>query len=336
MTPFLPRHVKDLAEEVPEAPAWLVHGLLPKGALALLAAYPKVGKSTLAAEGAVAVAQGRDFLGRRTEQGGVLLIVAEEMKDDVIRRLRHFGMTDTDPVWLWTETVSDTPKDREDMERFIEEKGIVLVIIDTFASYLMISDETNNSLVTLKLKPYVDMAHQKGTTTVLFVHHERKNRDEGDDDTRAIRGGGAILGLADVAFQLQKESGGGTRRRLRIVGRYQEIPPSLKLDYRDGEYVSLGTPEEHTRVAQREKVLAVLPTEGPGSTVAETAKKAGMKEGAARMALEDAHAAKAATRTGTGKRGAPYRYLRVGTPMTDAEPVPAMETTLAEKGAAVS
>jgi RecA-family ATPase len=73
MTPFLPRHVKDLADEVPESPDWLVHGLMPRGALALLSAYPKVGKSTLVGDLIVAVAQGRSFLGRSTEQGSVLV-----------------------------------------------------------------------------------------------------------------------------------------------------------------------------------------------------------------------------------------------------------------------
>src|SRR5713226_4557614 len=100
MTPFRPRSVKELADEVPETPDWLVHHLLPRGSLALLVAYPKVGKSTLATQLAVAVAQGRDFLGRLTQPGGVLYVVAEERRDDVMRRLRHFGMNDTDPIWL--------------------------------------------------------------------------------------------------------------------------------------------------------------------------------------------------------------------------------------------
>ncbi|HEU4370948.1 MAG TPA: AAA family ATPase [Methylomirabilota bacterium] len=97
-----------MAETVTEAIDWLVHGLLPLGTLALLAAYPKVGKSTLATQLAVAVVQGQPFLGRPTRQGGVLYVVAEERKDDVIRRLRDFGWTDADPIWLWEEQVADS------------------------------------------------------------------------------------------------------------------------------------------------------------------------------------------------------------------------------------
>jgi hypothetical protein len=217
-------------------------------------------------------------------------------------------MTETDPICLWTETARDTPTDHGLIEKFIRGNDIALVIIDTFATYLMVKDETDNSEVTRKLTPYVDMAHSTGTT-ILFVHHERKNREDSGDDTRAIRGGGAILALADVAFQL-KPDGGGTRRRLKSVGRFQEVPPTLQLDYRNDEYVSLGTPDEATRAEKRAKVVAVLPATEPGLTVAEVATKAGLGEKAARTALEDAFGRDPIARKGAGRKGDPHRYLR--------------------------
>jgi hypothetical protein len=306
---FRPQWVKDLAAEVPEAPEWLVHHLLPRGRLALLAAYPKVGKSTFATQLAIAVAQGRDFLGRPTYQGGVLYVNAEERRDDLMGRLRNFGMNDADSICLWTETAKDTPEDQALINNFIRENNITLVIIDTFATYLMIQDETNNSQVTARLKPYLDMAHSTGAA-ILFIHHERKNSDGGNDDGRAIRGGGAILAMTGVALQLQRESGGGTRRHLGISSQYSEIPRVLKLDYKDDEYVCLGTPEESSRATQRDKAIAVLPPAKPGLTVAETAKKAEMSLRATRTALERAYVARMAERAGAGRKGDPFRYNR--------------------------
>ena len=328
MTPFLPRHVKDLVDEVIEAISWLVHGLLPRGVLALLVAYPKVGKSTLVYQLAVAVAQGKPFLGRQTSQGGVLIVVAEEMKEDAIRRLCHLGMNEqTDRIWLWTEGVKEAPKEREDIRQFVGENKIGLVIIDTFASYLMIADETDNSVVTLRMKPYVDLAHSTGTA-ILFVHHERKRSNApGEDDTRAIRGGGAILGLADIALQLQRD-GNGNKRRLKIVGRYQDIPHALSLSYQDDEYVCLGTPEEHARAVQEDKILAALGTTTPGCTVDEVAATVGMKPGAVRRILEDLHGVKKADRQGAGKKNDPYRYHRVSTLQAEVPatiPVPVVQ-----------
>jgi hypothetical protein len=230
--------------------------------------------------------------------------------DDVMRRLDHFGRSDADPIWLWTETVSDTPQDQETLQKFIRDHNIALVIIDTLATYLMLRDETDNSNVTVRLRPYLDMAHTTGAT-IIFVHHERKNRDEGGDDSRAIRGGGAILAVVDLAFQLQRATGGGTPRHLRITGRYQEIPRSLKLDYGDEEYVLLGTSEDHTRDAQRARIVEGLPTESPGLTVKEAAAKAGFKENATRVALEEALGKKRVDRSGLGRRGDPWRYFRI-------------------------
>jgi AAA domain len=236
-------------------------------------------------------------------------------------------LADTDPIVLWTETVFDTVQDRGAIEAFIRANNITLVIIDTLATYLLVQDETDNSAVTIRMKPYVDMAHQTGTT-ILFIHHERKSREGATDGTQAIRGGGAILALADVSFQLQKD-GGTTHRKLKIVGRYQEITPALHLDYRDEEYVCLGTPEEAWRTLQRERAYAVLARAAPGLTVDEVVDKSGMKKGAARAALEDAYG-KTVDRTGIGRRGDPYRYHRLSTPVQEDGAPAAAEKELAE------
>lgn len=328
MTPFQPMWVKDLEQETPESPEWLVRGLLPRGAVALLSDYPKVGKSPFAYQLAVAIATGRPFLGRATNLEGVLIIVAEERTHDAVRRLRDFGMSAEDRICLWAEGVRDTPEDRARMREFIGDKKIGLLIVDTLASYLLLENETDNSLVTTRLKPYVDMAHTTAAT-ILLVHHERKNSGMDGDSTRAIRGGGAFLGLADVSFQLHKESGGGSSRKLTIVGRYSEIPPSLKLDYQNDEYVSLGTPEEATQKAKREKAMAVLPVDGEGLTVKEVAEKTGLKERAVRVALESADRAQVA-RSGGGKRNDAYRYVRRAASPNDVQEASA---TCAEKAA---
>jgi hypothetical protein len=65
-------------------------------------------------------------------------------------------------------------------------------------------------------------------------------------------------------------AGGGTGRHLKITGRYSRFTPqSLRLDYRDDAYVSLGTPEEHKSANRRDQVLAVLPIVGAGLTAME-------------------------------------------------------------------
>src|SRR5437868_159230 len=132
--PFAPIHVSDLATEVPENIVWLVHRLIPTGILMLISGYMKTGKSTLAYALAVAVAQGRAFLDRKTLQGGVLVLAVEEHRRDVMNRLRMYGATDEDPIWIEAAPVQDDPTTIAALDQFIEKHAIVLVLIDTLAS----------------------------------------------------------------------------------------------------------------------------------------------------------------------------------------------------------
>ena len=62
---------------------------LPRGGFSICAAKPKVGKSTLARNLAVAVSQGREFFGRATTQGRVIYLCLEEKRAEVARHFRQ-------------------------------------------------------------------------------------------------------------------------------------------------------------------------------------------------------------------------------------------------------
>jgi hypothetical protein len=58
---------------------WVVHELLPRGSLTLLAGREKSGKSLLATDLAASVAGGETFLDRAVQPGPVLLIPARSI-----------------------------------------------------------------------------------------------------------------------------------------------------------------------------------------------------------------------------------------------------------------
>ena len=304
--PFAPLHVSALAAEVPESIDWLVHRLVPKGVLMLLTGYMKTGKSTLAYDLVVAVAQDRAVLDRQTLKGGVLILAVEEHRRDVMNRLRHYGYGDDDPIWIEPAPVQDDSATLKALEEFIRQNGIVLVLIDTFASFFAIKDETDNAELTRRLKPILAICRST-ETVIAILHHERKSGGEGG---RAIRGGGAIFALVDQALQLEAGST-PTQRRLKIEGRYKgDVPSELVLDFVDGHYVCRGTPEDRDRAGRMAKVSDVLPSDRDGFTITEAARAAGLSYGIARGILDDLHASGRATRSGTGKRGSPFRYAR--------------------------
>src|SRR5438034_11554038 len=103
----------------------------------------KVGKSTLAYALALAVAQGRPFLGHSTIGGPVLILAVEEHPRDAILRLQQFGHRDNDPIHLHTGLLKsdEIPYVRS----FVKKHGIRLVILDTLATYWNIEDENDNA-----------------------------------------------------------------------------------------------------------------------------------------------------------------------------------------------
>ncbi len=59
-----------------------------------LVAKPKVGKTTLAFNLAVAVSRGSDFLGHKTEQGPAAHLALEEKRGEIKKKLTAVGITD--------------------------------------------------------------------------------------------------------------------------------------------------------------------------------------------------------------------------------------------------
>jgi putative DNA primase/helicase len=84
----------DLLNEAPEETAYVVADLLPTGGLSILAAKPKVGKSTLARNLALAVARGEPFLGRDTARGAVVYLALEEKRSEVHKHFASMGAHD--------------------------------------------------------------------------------------------------------------------------------------------------------------------------------------------------------------------------------------------------
>lgn len=300
---FNPVPSRNLRRVARRALRWLWDQYLPEGALVLLAAFMKVGKSTLAFELAVAVAAGFPFLGRATRRGGVLILAVEENPRDVGRRLERLQTRGRDRIYVHAEPLAATPENLRAIRQFVLEKKIRVVILDTLSTFWNLEDENNNAAVVRAIKPLLQLARE--TNAVVFLlHHERKAGGEGG---RSIRGGGALFGLVDQALLLERPPGGRTNQRvLRSFGRYDETPPELVIEYVDGRYRSVGTPEEVGREAVAARVYGLLGREA--RSLKSIAEKAGLSPRAVEGALQDLGTR--VSREGKGVRGDPYVFRR--------------------------
>jgi AAA domain len=293
-----PLTMAELLNESEREVSWILDTYLPDGALVLVVAFPKTGKTTFTYRLGVSVAQGKMFLGKRTRQCGVLILAVEEHRRDVKARLKWFGATADDPLYV----CFARPQKIEALRRFIVENEIGLVIIDSLSRFWSIKDENNNAEVLRELSPLLDIAHETNTT-VLLVHHERKS---GGEDGRGIRGGSALFGAVDQAILLERLVGEPSNKRiLKTIGRYDSTPEII-IELHENDYEIVGTPQELSEAGRVEKVLDVLTAEP--QTVEVIMERASVSRKQCDKALRLLVDQGKVDQAGEGKRGDPHLY----------------------------
>lgn len=317
---FKPQSASDMLAREPQPIEWVWDKYIAQGDLFIFAAFMKVGKSTLIYPLVIAVARGIPFLGFKTKKGGVLILAVEEHPRDVELRLRKLGMTPDDPIYIHAGPLPNNEGELEAIRRFIQEKGISLVLIDSLPYWWSIKNENDNAEIIAALKPLLELARQTGAAVGL-IHHESKygGRDQwggSHGDGKSIRGGSALFGIVDQAILLDRRHGGTRNQRvLKTIGRHSESPPELTIELEGNpalsdpnpySYRNLGTSEELTKVGNAEKVLAVLTVER--QDIEAIAKVSNINPKAVREAAEQLHNEGKVIREGKGVKGDPYTY----------------------------
>lgn len=291
----------DLFNEPEEQVAWLVDKLLPAGGFSLLAAKPKAGKSTLARNLALAVAHGRDFFNRVTQQGLVIYLALEEKRSEVRKHFREMGATGEENIYIH---VASAPVDALQQIRLIaEEKKPALIIIDPLFRLARIKDGNDYIQVTNALEPLLTLARET-SAHVLCVHHASKGEREGGD---SILGSTAIFGSVDTAIFLKRTE---RYRTMNSIQRYgEELPETILRFDSQTRTITLGeTKEREDLLAMKDAIVGFLQTQS--EAVEEKDIKAGV-EGNNRhkqTALRELVTEERVSRSGEGKKGQPYQF----------------------------
>src|SRR5450755_817672 len=208
-----------LQQELPEL-QWAVPDLLPEG-VTLLAGKPKMGKSWLALNLAIAITQGSPALGRLpTQRGQVLYLGLEDHERRIADRLRKVLQDDPAPVDLmwggyWR---SLTDGGLEDLKGYLTMYPATrLIIIDTLARVRPPTASggsiyTEDYAIITPLKQFAEAHH----LSILLIHHLRKNG--ASDPMDEISGSTGLTGATDCNMVLQRERG-QREATLHITGR---------------------------------------------------------------------------------------------------------------------
>lgn len=293
--------LKDLFREPEEQVDYLVENLLPAGGFSLLAAKPKAGKSTLARNLALTVAQGKSFLGRDTQKSAVIYLALEEKRSEVKKHFKDMGATGDEEIYIFA---AAAPVDALEQVRAVtEEKKPGLIIIDPLFRFTRVKDGNDYVQVTGALEPLLTLARETNAH-VLCVHHTGKGeRDSGD----SILGSTAIFAAVDTALVMKRSD---RYRTIQSIQRYgEDLPESVLRFDTETRTITLGESkeqEESNRIA--EAIVEFLETKKTASEepeiLTEVEGRNAVKKRALRLLVEE----KKVLREGAGKRGSPYLY----------------------------
>ena len=249
---------------------FIVPGILPEG-LALLVGRPKVGKSWLCLDLAIAIAAGGMALGKiQVEPHEVLYLALEDNLRRLQARLKILLLMDGPPMGLhfkldWPR-LDPTSGGLAMLSAWIRQHPAVgLIIIDTLARVKPAAERGGQAydLDTVALAGLQSLAGQNGVT-ILLVHHSRKAIAE--DPLDAVSGTLALTGVADTTLIL-KQAATRASGELYIVGRdvdQQEL--ALGWDKKHPSWTLLGNAEEFHLSQDHQKVKQLLrEAEGPMS-----------------------------------------------------------------------
>ncbi len=226
---------------------WLVDGVLPEGTT-LLAAPPKVGKSRLALQLALALVNGGYALNSestRCPSIEVLYLALESGERRLQKDIRQLQADGTIPVGLHLATTWRRLAEGgiSDLETFLtKEPGVKLVIIDTLAQARSATHGDNGFLYSsdyLTGAAIKALGERRGIS-ILVVHHTRKAIS--DDPLDSVSGSYGVTGSVDSVLVLERKrmESDGT---LSIISR--DYPDNRwALSFKDGLWTLRGTPSE--------------------------------------------------------------------------------------------
>lgn len=227
---------RDVAEEEPR---WLVHGLLPEGALVFVAAPPKKGKTWLALGIALSIASGRPFLQEyAVDEPRDTLYVALEGSRSAIRArtgslARGLGIDpDSDELerlrFLYRPRPFDLaqPESAAWLQREQEMTQASFVVVDVLRAAARFRENVSEdfALVRDSFEPLLDRG-----CTVALLHHfgklsvEQRDRSPGE----RMAGTGAMYGALDVGLLITKSEAGARRLRVDVEARDFAAPDAI-------------------------------------------------------------------------------------------------------------
>lgn len=254
-----------LLTDFPE-PEWRLKDLLPPG-LGGLGSRPKLGKSWLALQIAIAVSLGATMWGRTTRRTRVFYLALEDNARSLKERLQS-QRADGD---MWLDFVDEWPavtslESLIVLEALIRERQYGLVIIDTITRVLGRADVMNQSAMADIFSQLHKLAKDSGVTLLLIDHHKKGVDQAHGDCIDDFMGATSKTGILDFAMGLYRQRG-ERAATLRIDGRVmRDAALALQWDHELTCWQCIGDARDVAKDSVQGEILEALRELGGSAT----------------------------------------------------------------------
>jgi hypothetical protein len=241
---------------------YLLPGLIPEG-LCLLVSRPKLGKSWLVLDLAIATAEGRFVLGElKPASGEVLYLAMEDGKRRLQRRLDKLLPTFSGKWPPGLTFATEWPRSDQgitEVENWIQEKigdrrHPRLVIVDTLAQFRKMATGKDVYLEDYAAISGLQKLASKHNLTIIVIHHDRKSG--ADDVFDTVSGSLGLTGAADTIAILKRQAGTVT---FHIRGRdVDESEKAVEFNKATCRWTILGEASVIRQSDERARVLSAL------------------------------------------------------------------------------
>lgn len=213
--------MQELYQDIYSKKPPVIEGLLYQGAY-LFVGSPKIGKSFFMAQLAYHVSTGTPLWDYPVKKGTVLYLALEDDYRRLQERMyRMFGTDSTENLYF---SVSSKPLGNgltDQLSGFIREHpDTTLVIIDTLQKIREVDSDSYSYAKDYEIINQLKQFSDSWGICLLLVHHTRKQK--ASDNFDMISGTNGLLGCADGAFMLYKETRTSNKATLEISGRDQQ------------------------------------------------------------------------------------------------------------------
>ena len=229
--------------------------------MCILAALPKIGKSWLALQIAMAVENAQEVLDFKAKPGRALYCGYEDRRKRIKRRFKTMGVKAEDkrPDFIFKSSAL-TEGLEEEIENWVKETPDArLVVIDTYYHALPKSLKRSN-----KERYEIDSQNLSGlqrialdyNITIIIVHHTTKGKH--DDTFNEISGSVAMQSIADTLWVITSNRKTGKDSILEITGRdIESTSYQIGLDV-NCKWLNKGRPGENLESEDERQIIKAI------------------------------------------------------------------------------